>query len=594
MLYRMGNDELAPLLADDDLPPLIDDDEESDDEDDKEVTSTKDDYDYVFSKTPYGLNEAPTDFLRRRILQVINKSSTDDSNPHNMKAALAGPEGAQWKAALDAELKSLEDNKTFEYVKECPPGVHPVKSMYLKKKVTHASGEYKKHKVRLVARGDLQDPSTYSETYASTCQRKAVLLLLALANQQDLEIATADISTAFLHGVLDDPIYMQLPNGKLVKLLKALYGLKQAAFKFKEHLGGNLAKLGFKCLETDDSVYYLSDNDGRVVYVTSHVDDLMFISPSMENIEYVYDKLSSIYNMTFDKKATEYLGYTIVRDRVKKTLKLNQFGTVSKLLMTYPPGKSRKVPLTPYHRKVNNFTSEEEALLDEKLKTKFQAITGSLLYLAICTRADLLYAVHMLTRRMTNPRVLDLQRANKALNYLMHTANDGITFYGNDEPEIIGWADSSFNSGEGERKNCYGYCFQLGRTSGMFVCVCKRSTLIAQSSTEAELYALAEACRELLWIKSFLGELNIKIVCEKIFQDNTTTINMVQNGISERSKHIDVKFNFVKRLIKKNTAKCPHIVTAEMIADIFTKDLPDQTFGRHSVSVMGTTPHYWN
>jgi hypothetical protein len=69
---------------------------------------------------------------------------------------------------------------------------------------------------------------------------------------------------------------------------------------------------------------------------------------------------------------------------------------------------------------------------------------------------------------------------------------------------------------------------------------------------------------------------------------------MVQNGISERSKHIDVKFNFVKRLIKKNTARCPHIVTAEMIADIFTKDLPDQTFGRHSVSVMGTTPHYWN
>ena len=69
---------------------------------------------------------------------------------------------------------------------------------------------------------------------------------------------------------------------------------------------------------------------------------------------------------------------------------------------------------------------------------------------------------------------------------------------------------------------------------------------------------------------------------------------MVQNGISERSEHIDVKFNFVKRLIKKNTAKCPHIVTAEMIADILTKDLHDQTFGRHSVSVMGTTPHYWN
>ena len=81
--------------------------------------------------------------------------------------------------------------------------------------------------------------------------------------------------------------------------------------------------------------------------------------------------------------------------------------------------------------------------------------------------------------------------------------------------------------------------------------MCKSSTLIAQSSTEAELYALAEACRELHWIRSFLAELDISIVCDTIFQDNTTTISMLkQDGMSERSKHIDVKSNFVKRLVK--------------------------------------------
>ena len=83
----------------------------------------------------------------------------------------------------------------------------------------------------------------------------------------------------------------------------------------------------------------------------------------------------------------------------------------------------------------------------------------------------------MLTRRMSNPRVLDLQRAYKALVYLMHTALSGVTFSGNDEVEIFGWADSAFNSGEGERKNCYSYCFQLGRTSGMFINVCKSLNL---------------------------------------------------------------------------------------------------------------------
>ena len=137
------------------------------------------------------------------------------------------------------------------------------------------NGSIKKYKVRLVARGDLQDPSTYNETYASTCQRKAVMLLLSLANQRNWEISTADISPAFLYGDLDEPIFMELPDGKIVRLLKSIYGLKQAAYKFKEHLHENLVKIGFKPLETDSSVYYLSDSDGRVVYLTSHEDYLL-------------------------------------------------------------------------------------------------------------------------------------------------------------------------------------------------------------------------------------------------------------------------------------------------------------------------------
>ena len=82
--------------------------------------------------------------------------------------------------------------------------------------------------------------------------------------------------------------------------------------------------------------------------------------------------------------------------------------------------------------------------------------------------------------------------------------------------------------------------------------------------------------------------MEIPIVCETIYQDNTTTINMVkQDGMSERSKHIDVKFNFVKRLVRDKLVVCPHIATKQMVADIFTKDLPDESFGGHSVTVLG-------
>ena len=131
----------------------------------------------------------------------------------------------------------MENNKIFKYVdrKDVQSGAKIIKSLYVLKLALHADGIVKKYKVRLVARGDLQDPSTYSETYASTCQRKIVMLLLAIANCRDWEISSGDISTVFLYGDLEEPTFMELPDGRVVQLLKSLYGLKQAAFKFKEY-----------------------------------------------------------------------------------------------------------------------------------------------------------------------------------------------------------------------------------------------------------------------------------------------------------------------------------------------------------------------
>ena len=288
------------------------------------------------------------------------------------------------------------------------------------KTALHADGSVKKHKVRLVARKDLQDPSTYNETHASTCQRKAVMLLLSTANHRNLEISIADISTTFLHRDLEEPIYMELPDGKIVRLLKSIHGLKQAAFKFKEHLHENLVKIGFKRLETDSSVYYLSGSGRRIVYLTSHVDDLLMLSPNIEHIRYVHKRLSECYTMTFDEEAREYLGYSITRDRSNRILKSDQFRTMSKVPTNFPPQHFSKIPSAPFHRKSKNFTEEEESLLSEDDKSTFQQIAGSLFYLAICTRGDLLCSVHLLTGRMSNPRVLDLHRAKRVLFYLMH------------------------------------------------------------------------------------------------------------------------------------------------------------------------------
>ena len=185
----------------------------------------------------------------------------------------------------------------------------------------------------------------------------------------------------------------------------------------------------------------------------------------------------------------------------------------------------------------------------------------------------------------------------------MDTAYSGITFHGNDEVQIFDWADSAecsaFNSRKGEinkftfqvKFNFYERLVKYLPDETLFgvqppitvlrdVLSCplrvftRVDTNLSQRRRiprsyyfhiedwpngilEAVLYALAETCRELLWLRSFLGELNVSIIYDTIFQDNTTTISRIKlDGMSERSKHIDVNFNFVKRLVKDELVVC--------------------------------------
>ena len=73
----------------------------------------------------------------------------------------------------------------------------------------------------------------------------------------------------------------------MVKLLESLYGLQQATHKFKEHLNNSLSTMGFKRLCRDTSVY-LGFHNGAKILVTSHVDDLLFLSSNVETVKEIF------------------------------------------------------------------------------------------------------------------------------------------------------------------------------------------------------------------------------------------------------------------------------------------------------------------
>jgi hypothetical protein len=515
--------------------------------------------------------------LRKGLMTALIAKSHD---PTTLKQAQQSEHAADWEAARAAEDASLWGRGTFRELSDAEvqklrrEKVKILKSKYVFKKCVHADGSLKKFKVRLCVRGDLQDPSTYTDVYAGTVQRKAVFLLLAIANHKNLEVATADITSAFLYPELKEELYIQLPDGRTVRLMRALYGLRQAANAFLNHLKEKLEDIGFKQMLSDTCTFRLDVRDAFIVLAT-HVDDLLFISNSKSLISKVKDALAVHFDLTFYEEAQEFLGITITRDRTNKLLRLSQIGYIEKILGNFKLPNSERISRTPYHLSAPK--KEASTPLDAEGKQLYMQITGSLLYLAISTRPDILSSVHHLTRAMQSPKEADIVAAYRVLRYLLMTPDLCLTFNGNSKLEVIGYADSSFLKNE---RNQFGYCFQLGSSSGCFVSVVKRTTTSAQSSTEAEYYALCEGCRELLWIRSFTREIGFNdILVNTIKQDNKSCISFAsQLGMSDRMKHVELNYLFVKTLVHERNVNIEYLKTKEMLADIFTKVMPAESF----------------
>ena len=138
---------------------------------------------------------------------------------------------------------------------------------------------------RLVTKGFSQIPGIdFDETFSPVAHFETMRLLLALSVLEDWEIEALDVKTAFLYGNLDEELYMEQPEGFIVKgqekkvyrLLKALYGLKQAAIAWNKEANQSLKKLGFQRCLSDTGVYVMTQNNSTLVVVL-YVADVLFM-----------------------------------------------------------------------------------------------------------------------------------------------------------------------------------------------------------------------------------------------------------------------------------------------------------------------------
>jgi hypothetical protein len=160
-------------------------------------------------------------------------------------------------------------------------------------------------------------------------------------------------------------------------------------------------------------------------------------------------------------------------------------------------------------------------------------------------------------------------------HYLKGTRTLRIT-YGGGITEIIGFSDADWGAGVDDQHSVSGYLFQIN--GGPVSWSSKKQQIIALSSTEAEYITLTHASKEVVWLRSLLGEIYNDELLDRavtVFSDNKSVISMVKNNIfHSRTKHIAIWYHYIRELYEMKILVISFHGTKNMPADMFMKPLP--------------------
>uniref|UniRef100_A0A5B7B1Y6 Reverse transcriptase Ty1/copia-type domain-containing protein n=1 Tax=Davidia involucrata TaxID=16924 RepID=A0A5B7B1Y6_DAVIN len=209
--------------------------------------------------------------------------------------------------------------------------------------------------------------------------------------------------------------------------------------------------------------------------------------------------------------------------------------------------------------------------------TLYKQIVGSLMYLT-ATRPDIMHAVSVISRYMECPTEIHLLAAKRIFRYLKGTKEFRLFYKNGEKSDLFGFTDSDYAGDSDDRKSTSRYVFMMG--TGAISWSSKKQPIVTLSSTEAEFVAATARACQAIWLKKILKELHFKEDGPThIYCDNSSAIKLSKNPVLHgRSKHIDVKYHFLRDLTNDGVINLIYCRSEDQIADILTKPLKFPTF----------------
>ena len=509
--------------------------------------------------------------------------------------------GREGTRALVKELQQIDDLGTIRGVHLTPAAMRrAIMSLVFFKEKYLSTGQFEKLKARIVAGGHQQDRTVYNSNDISspTVSTECVYMIAGIAAMERRKVITVDIAGAYLKGSFKEgaePIYMRLdattaetlcsinPGYKAyqrsdgtmyVQLLKPLYGLIEAAQLWYTNITTTLKDIGFVQNSYDKCVWNrMYKGDQQTVCI--HVDDLKITCRNEEANQDVVRELRRVYkDVTVNEgDIHSYIGITFDYS-VPGKVKLTQEGYIRDLMLFYNVDSAVKTPAAD-----NLFDLDPDSpLLDKVRKEDYHTLSAKLLYLSQRTRHDIQVAVCFLVSRVQAPTEQDVKKAVRVLRYLYGTQHLGVMI----EPDsnffcVRSYIDASYGV-HPDGKSHTGVTISMGK--GPIMSKSTKQKLVSKSSTEAELIALSDASSVVIWVRNFLEAQGYKMPPAEVYQDNTSTMAMVAAGMptSNRTRHISIRFFFVKDRVESGELDISYVPTVDMVSDILTKPLQGELF----------------
>ncbi|GJZ13969.1 putative ribonuclease H-like domain-containing protein [Tanacetum coccineum] len=349
-----------------------------------------------------------------------------------------------------------------------------------------------RNKVRLVAQGYTQEEGIdYDEVFAHFARIEAIRLFLAYASFKDFMVYQMDVKSVFLFGKIEEEVYVCQPLGfedpdfpdRVYKFKKALYGLHQAPRAWYETFSTYLLDNGFQ---------------------RGKIDKTLFIKRQKDE---VYRRTFSLLRFTMMQKKD---GIFISQDKYVEEI-LKKFG--------FTKVKTASTPMETQKPLLKDEDGEE---VDVHM---YRSMIGSLMYLT-SSRLDIMFAVCACARYQVNPKVSHLHAVKRIFRYLKGQPKLGL-WYPKDSPfDLVAYTDSDYARASLDRKSTTGGCQFLG--CRLISWQCKKQTVVANSTTEAEYVAASSCCRQVKQRKVF--KLMMEKLCDGI------EVNAFNPKLKPRSK----------------------------------------------------------